>query len=155
MFGELSSVPILTHTVTYQHFLQDATAGPGWCGSADWVPACKLKGCRFDSQSGHIPRLWVLSAVRAHTEATDCCFSLTSMFLSLSLSLSLPLFLKTSMPSVKIFLKKPVTPQRNYKCFSGIMGKKVPSVIWGTIMKTDSPHSSGNGFINKLCLNLL
>ena len=31
--------------------------GPGWCGSVDWVPACKPEGHWFDSQSGHMPEL--------------------------------------------------------------------------------------------------
>ena len=38
--------------------------GPGWCGSVDCVPAYKLKGCQFNSQSGHMPGLWAGSPVR-------------------------------------------------------------------------------------------
>ena len=33
----------------------------GWCGSVDWGQACKPKGCRFDSQPGHMPGLWARS----------------------------------------------------------------------------------------------
>ena len=47
------------------------------------------KGCGFDSRSGHIPRLWVQFLVGACTRGNwpMCqCFSLMSMFLSLSLS---------------------------------------------------------------------
>ena len=36
---------------------------PGWCGSVDWVPACEPKGCQFNSQSGHMPRLQARSPV--------------------------------------------------------------------------------------------
>ena len=33
--------------------------GPGWVVSVGWSVAHTPKGCRFDSPSGHIPRLWV------------------------------------------------------------------------------------------------
>ena len=36
---------------------------PNWCGSLDWAAACKLKGLRFDSRSGHMPGLWTRSPV--------------------------------------------------------------------------------------------
>ena len=45
-------------------------AGPGWCGSVDWVPACEPKGCQFDFQSGHMPRLWAMSPVGGVKEVT-------------------------------------------------------------------------------------
>ena len=45
------------------------------------VSAYKLKGHWFISWSGYIPRLWF---------GSSRCFSLTSVFLSLSLSLSSP-----------------------------------------------------------------
>ena len=32
------------------------------------------KGCGFDSQSGHIPRLWVLPPVRVHMEGNRPMF---------------------------------------------------------------------------------
>ena len=50
---------------------------PGWCGSVDCTPACEPKGWWFDSQSGHMPGLWVRSP--------------ELMFLSLSFSLPSPL----------------------------------------------------------------
>ena len=65
--------------------------GPGRRGSVDWVPVGKLKGRRFDSQSGHMPGLWARSAVGGLREAADLCVSHTSMFLSLSFSFSTPL----------------------------------------------------------------
>ena len=34
---------------------------PDWCGSVGWVSYRKVKGRRFDSQSGHMPGLLVLS----------------------------------------------------------------------------------------------
>ena len=47
-----------------------------WCGSVDWVPACKSKGCWFDSQSGHMPGLQARSPVGGAQEATtDWCIS--------------------------------------------------------------------------------
>ena len=73
---------------------------PGWYGSVGWAPAWKQKGCRFDSLSGHMPVLWARSPVRGVQEATDCCFSHTSMFLrhvDISLlSSSLPLSKKVN-----------------------------------------------------------
>ena len=35
--------------------LKSEWAGPGQCGSVGWVSFHKLKGHRFDSQSGHTP----------------------------------------------------------------------------------------------------
>ena len=32
---------------------------PGWCGSVGWMLSCKLRGCWFNSWSGHMPRLRV------------------------------------------------------------------------------------------------
>ena len=42
-------------------YIKNNNFGPGSCGSVDWVPACELKGCRFDSWSGHMPELRVRS----------------------------------------------------------------------------------------------
>ena len=62
----------------------------------------EMKGGGFDARSGHISRLWVGSPVGAHVGATDRCFSLTLMFLSLplpsplSISLSFPFSLPQS-----------------------------------------------------------
>ena len=53
---------------------------------------CTPKGCGFDSQSGHIPRLQVQSLVRAHSEEDRL------MFLSQN-DVSLP----TSLKSINIF----------------------------------------------------
>ena len=57
--------------------------GPGWCGSVGWAPACKQKGRRLDSRSGHMPVGLVPSweLVRGNQ----------SMFLSLSLIPPFPL----------------------------------------------------------------
>ena len=59
---------------------------PGWCGSADSVMACKQKGRRFNSQSGHMPGLWARSLVGGVREATNPCISHTLMSLSLPFS---------------------------------------------------------------------
>ena len=56
---------------------------PGWCGSVDWVLACKPEGHWFDSQSGHMPELQARSPVGGVQEATThWCFSLSLSFLS-------------------------------------------------------------------------
>ena len=43
---------------SFFHKIKDIFFCPGWCGSVDCMPACKPKGCWFDSQSGHMPGLW-------------------------------------------------------------------------------------------------
>ena len=58
----------------------------GWCGSVDWAPACKPKGCQFNSQSGHMPGLWTRSPVGGHIRGNH-----TLMFFFLSFSLPSPL----------------------------------------------------------------
>ena len=61
------------------------------CGSVDWVPPCRPKGCGFDSQqhtrlgSGFLPQSGRVQ------EATDRSFSLTSVFPSQPLSFLSPL----------------------------------------------------------------
>ena len=56
-------------------------------GASSYTP----KGCGLNPQSGHMPGLQARSPVGGVQEATDQCFSLTSMFLSLSFPLSSPL----------------------------------------------------------------
>ena len=63
-------------------FLQSVSC-PGWCGSVDWVVACKPGGCWFNSTSEHIPGLGARSLVGVVWEATN-------QYFSRSLSLSLP-----------------------------------------------------------------
>ena len=66
-------------------FLNFNYINPGWCGSVDWMLACKPKGHQFNSQSRHMPGLQARSPVRGTQEATThWCFSP-------SLSPSLPL----------------------------------------------------------------
>ena len=60
---------------------------PGWCGSVDLALDCKLKGCRFNSQSGHMLGWQSRSPVGGVQEATDPSISRTLMFLSFSFSL--------------------------------------------------------------------
>ena len=57
--------------------------GPGWCGSLDWVPACKPEGCWSDSQSGQVPGL----QLGVHRRPPHIC-----VFLPLFLRLFLPPF---------------------------------------------------------------
>ena len=72
---------------------------PGWCGSVDWVPACEPKGHRFDSQSGHMPRLWARPPVVGMQEATTHGHSFLPPFLSLYIYI--------------YFLKKPREKRKN------------------------------------------
>ena len=85
--------------------LQVSRAGssPDWCGSVGWVSSCKVKGCWFDSWSGHMPGLWVQTPVGV------CTGGNWSMFVShidLSLLLSLPPFPSLQKYINKIFFKK-------------------------------------------------
>ena len=65
---------------------------PGWCGSMDWVPACKLKGHWFDFQSGHMPGLQARSPLGGmHEQLLGIAFAHLGFSLSLP---SLPLSLK-------------------------------------------------------------
>ena len=59
----------------------------------DSVLAYKPKGRQFNSQSGHVPRLWASSPVEDVQEATNQCISLTLVFLSLPLSLPFHCFI--------------------------------------------------------------
>ena len=57
-------------------FIRIALDGPGWCSSVHWVQAWEPKGHLFDSQSGHMPGLWVRSPIGGMWEATThWCFS--------------------------------------------------------------------------------
>ena len=58
---------------------------PGQCGRVDWVLTSELKGCWFDSQSGHMPGLRTRFPVGGTREAT------THWYFSPCLSPSLPL----------------------------------------------------------------
>ena len=60
-----------------------------WLAGSVGASSCTSKCCRFNSWSGHIPWLLVQSQLGCIQEATDWCFSLTSMFLSLYFFLSL------------------------------------------------------------------
>ena len=72
-------------------------------GVAQWVGCGSANGHWFDSQTGHKPGLWARSQVEGLQEATDWCFSGTSIFLSSSFSLP------SSLPKnkyIKSFFKK-------------------------------------------------
>ena len=77
--------------------LKRLSPSPGWCGSVDWVWACKPKGCQFDSQSGYMSVLQARSPVGGVQEATThwCFFPSLSPYRPLSLQIN------------KIFLKIP------------------------------------------------
>ena len=59
---------------------------PGWCGSVDWVLACRLKGGQFDSQSGHMSGLQARSPLGGRWEATLIDVSLAHYCFSSSFS---------------------------------------------------------------------
>ena len=65
--GRMQALPVTT--------AEEAAPGPGQVAQCVGASSHTPKGCRFDSQSGHLQ------------EATDECFFLTSMFLSTSSSL--------------------------------------------------------------------
>ena len=69
----------------------------GWMAQLVGSSSNTPKGRRFDSQSGHIARLWVRSPVKMHT-SEPINVSLISMSLPLALSLK---SIKTS-PQVRI-----------------------------------------------------
>ena len=103
--------------------LRIRSLSPGQCGMAQLVGASspRPKGRRFDSQSGHIARLWVPSLVRAHMGKQPINVSLfpsLPLSFSPSTSPSLPLSLK-AMGKKRIrslsYLLRP-----NISCFRGI-----------------------------------
>ena len=73
------------------------------CGSVGWALSHELKGCWFDSQSGHMPGLWTRSLVGGVREEVYQCFSHTLIFLSLSFFLLPPL---SKSKYIKLFFKK-------------------------------------------------
>ena len=65
---------------------------PGWVAQLVGASSCTPKGCRFDSQSGQIPRLWVQAPVGEHLGGNQSMFlSHIDVCLSLFLLLSLKL----------------------------------------------------------------
>ena len=71
--------------------LKSSPLSPGRCGSVDWVPACKPKGLRFDSQPGHMPGLRAWSPLKGSHERQP------------HIDVSLPLFLSPFLPlSLKV-----------------------------------------------------
>ena len=87
--------------------------GPGQCGSVGWSIVPSPKGCKFDSQSRHIPRSQVPSQVQAHMGAS-INVSLSHRCFSLSLPPSLPLSLKE--------MKKKKSSGENKKKRNGFLG---------------------------------
>ena len=74
---------------------------PGWVAWLVAALSCTPTGWGFDSQSSRYLRCGFDAKLVCIWEATNQCFSLMLMFLSLFLSLILPLSLK----SINIFLK--------------------------------------------------
>ena len=89
------------------HDLSKIVYIPGWCGSVGWALDYELKGCWFNSQSGHMPGLWARSWFGGGQEATDGWFSCTLLFFYTSFFLSLSL--KNEMSSLrKYFVDIPI-----------------------------------------------
>ena len=81
-FSPLSPSLPLSLKINYKNLKKKKS--PGWFGSMDWAPNWEAKGHRFDSQSGHMPRLQARSPAGGLKGATTpWCFSPP-------LSLSLP-----------------------------------------------------------------
>ena len=71
---ELEALPGLL----YQQPVKEEYSCPGWCGSVDWVQACKPKGHRYDSQSGHARGSWLMYL--SHIDVLSFSFPLSSPF---------------------------------------------------------------------------
>ena len=83
---------------------------PDWCGSVGWVSSRKVKVCRFDSWSGHMPGLPVQSPVRAHMGGNRSKFlSHTDVFLPLFLTF-FPLLKNKKIQRCKKLQNKPLPP---------------------------------------------
>ena len=48
-------------------FRHEGELRPDWCGPVGWAASHKVRGRWFDSQSGHVPGLWVRCPVGEHT----------------------------------------------------------------------------------------
>ena len=57
------------------------SGGPDWRGSVGWESFCGAKGRWFNSQSGHVSGLQARSPVGGRQQATNRCFSRTSVSL--------------------------------------------------------------------------
>ena len=108
LLGLIELPYILTMVVVTWLYVFVKTHRPGcdWCGSVVWVLSHRLKDHWFNSWSGYMPGLQARSLVGCVQEATNWCFSHTSMFLSLSFSLPSPL------SKNKIFFKFISTKQK-------------------------------------------
>ena len=81
---------------------QQLHAAPDGCGSVGWALSCERNGRWSDPWSGYMPRLRVCPCLGHIQEATERCFPLASMFLSLSPSLPLSLKIMKSLKKKKV-----------------------------------------------------
>ena len=65
-----NSLSLTGNKVKNNHINKSKTFSSGWCGSVDWVLACKPKSRWFDSQSGHLAGLRGTFPVGRTWEAT-------------------------------------------------------------------------------------
>ena len=73
----------------YWVFFNYDEESPDWCGSVDWVPSHKAKGCQFHSRTGHVPGFQDWSPVRPNTRNSNQFLSRIDV--SFPLSLHFPL----------------------------------------------------------------
>ena len=81
---------------------------PGWCGSLDWVPACKpnQRVAHLIPSPGHMPVLQARSPVRGAWEVTThWCFSASGKDCGDSIVLNISKFLQETERATKIELK--------------------------------------------------
>ena len=70
--------------VSKQQVIKNKAFCAGWCGSVDWVPSCKPKGCQINAlnaQTGHMPELWARSLMEDISEANTFMFLCLPFFL--------------------------------------------------------------------------
>ena len=85
----------------YWVFFNYDEESPDLCGSVDWVPSHKAKGCQFLSRPGQVPGLQDWSPVRPHTRSSQSMF-LSHTDVAFPLSLHFPLSKNKEIKSFKI-----------------------------------------------------
>ena len=116
-----------------RHYTNKSHDDPDLCGSVGWALSHKANDHWFNSHSGDLPGLWFGPWLRHIWEATDRCFSLTSVFHSLSPSL--PFSIKVN----KIFSKKSQLStchgKKHYKKGVEVSGRTLTCLrVWGLVL---------------------
>ena len=103
----------LEYFLLHYAFVKNENNGPGQAGQLVGVLSHKPTSCGYNPQSGHIPRLWVQSPIRAHAGGNCLMFLSHILFLSLSSPPSFPLSLKSIQISLGEDLKNKKQKNRN------------------------------------------